>query len=412
MKRLMLTLLVLLIAAPLALGAVAGASYYTTTEGQIPSPVLKVADQSIFPNGHEWQEPVFGGILHKEFEDTQRKDGESIGVIEQPQLTLEVPEGYSATAVVSYDGEEVFSGSAEQLQSHTFVASGVYEARLACERKPSDSGAYGTLLYDFDFEVKLNPIMEAQSSWVYPGEVIGITLSQLSDSAVPTAQSSLGEFTFVPSASGCITALLPVPVNSEIGSYDANVRVSGESWDVPMRVTDASFPTADSRVMIDEVQDEEFFEEFERILRDTDDERHWEGAFEYPSQGELLMSFGTYLSDGEYPERHIGVDITDDEGSPIVAPAAGRVVYAGELGSMGNTLVIEHGYGLKSVFFYLDEILTEQGMFVQKGEEVAAMGNSGVSNMAHLHYELWLGDVPINPTTLFNGTSPITRIGG
>lgn len=89
-------------------------------------------------------------------------------------------------------------------------------------------------------------------------------------------------------------------------------------------------------------------------------------------------------------EKHGGIDLRADMGTPVVATADGVVEYAGahKKSGLGILLVIRHHYGFSSVYGHLNEILVRPGQVVRKGQQVARSGNSGLSNGPHLHYEV------------------------
>jgi murein DD-endopeptidase MepM/ murein hydrolase activator NlpD len=95
------------------------------------------------------------------------------------------------------------------------------------------------------------------------------------------------------------------------------------------------------------------------------------------------------------------MDIAAPEGTPVFAPNNGRVVMAERLLNTGNTIVIEHGGGLKSYYFHLSRIDVTPEDRVEKGALIGAVGSTGYSTGPHLHYEMRIGNRPINPSMLF-----------
>lgn len=97
-------------------------------------------------------------------------------------------------------------------------------------------------------------------------------------------------------------------------------------------------------------------------------------------------------------EFHKGLDIANRKGSPIVAAADGIVTFTGRKGLLGKVLVIDHGHGIVTRYAHLEKIISKKGTRVQRGEVIAHMGNSGRTTGPHLHYEVRLNGVPVNPT--------------
>jgi murein DD-endopeptidase MepM/ murein hydrolase activator NlpD len=118
----------------------------------------------------------------------------------------------------------------------------------------------------------------------------------------------------------------------------------------------------------------------------------------WPSKGWLTSTFGTRVSPFTgRRQRHNGIDIAAAAGTPIFAPARGRVIFAGRKGPLGNALVLDHGFGVKTVYGHTKEILVATGDTVERGDEVAAIGSTGRSTGPHLHYVVEVKGKPRNP---------------
>jgi len=118
----------------------------------------------------------------------------------------------------------------------------------------------------------------------------------------------------------------------------------------------------------------------------------------WPVRGWVTSDFSKRL-DPYTAERvmHAGMDIAAPHGKDVLAPSDGTVVYAGLEGGYGNVLVIDHGYGIKTRYGHLAKILVKPGDRIRRGQNVAAVGNTGRSTGPHLHYEVRVNGVPQNP---------------
>ena len=96
-------------------------------------------------------------------------------------------------------------------------------------------------------------------------------------------------------------------------------------------------------------------------------------------------------------ELHKGLDIANREGTQIIAPADGIVKVTGRKGLLGKAMDIDHGHGMVTRYGHLKEILKKRGETVKRGDIIAEMGDSGRSTGPHLHYEVHLNGVPVNP---------------
>lgn len=96
-------------------------------------------------------------------------------------------------------------------------------------------------------------------------------------------------------------------------------------------------------------------------------------------------------------EFHKGLDIANRVGSPIFAPANGVVTYAKKKRLIGNMMIIDHGYGITTKYGHISKFLKNTGEKVKRGEKIALIGNTGRSTGPHLHYEVRIKGVPVNP---------------
>jgi len=97
------------------------------------------------------------------------------------------------------------------------------------------------------------------------------------------------------------------------------------------------------------------------------------------------------------PRVHHGVDLVGSYLSNIYAPADGRVVFVGTKSGYGNVVMIEHDYGVKTVYGHLNKYFVKVGQKIKRGDIIAAQGSTGRSTGQHLHYEIVMGDIKYNP---------------
>ncbi len=118
----------------------------------------------------------------------------------------------------------------------------------------------------------------------------------------------------------------------------------------------------------------------------------------WPAKGWVSSRFGYRISPfTNEREFHSGLDISARNGSTIVAPADGVVESVTKDYGYGNLMIINHGYGFKTRYAHLSKSLVKSGQAVKRGESIALVGNTGRSTGPHLHYEVHLQGVPVNP---------------
>ncbi|HEX8686933.1 MAG TPA: M23 family metallopeptidase, partial [Pyrinomonadaceae bacterium] len=119
----------------------------------------------------------------------------------------------------------------------------------------------------------------------------------------------------------------------------------------------------------------------------------------WPVEGESTDSFGVRGNPfgGGGAEFHPGQDIAAARGTPVFAPADGRVVEAGWKNGYGQTVVIDHGNGLTTRYGHLSKIEVSAGQELRRGDELGQVGSTGRSTGPHLHYEVRVGELPVSP---------------
>ena len=118
-----------------------------------------------------------------------------------------------------------------------------------------------------------------------------------------------------------------------------------------------------------------------------------------PARGWITSDFGYRLSPFTgNREFHKGLDIANRKGTKIQAAADGVVTYSGPRGFSGNLMIIDHGHGITTRYAHLEKTFVNKGDRVSRGTTIALMGNTGRSTGAHLHYEVRLNGVPVNPS--------------
>ena len=136
-------------------------------------------------------------------------------------------------------------------------------------------------------------------------------------------------------------------------------------------------------------------------------EKFWEGRFNVPLSTTTTSPFGSVrtFNDGT-ARRHTGVDFRVGAGVPIATAASGRVVFARALDIHGNSIIIDHGWGVFSSYSHLSEMYVVPGQIVLQGEMIGLTGNTGRSIGAHLHWEIAVNGLWVSPLDFLQVTLP------
>ena len=130
----------------------------------------------------------------------------------------------------------------------------------------------------------------------------------------------------------------------------------------------------------------------------------WQGSFVRPNASKVSTGFGVrryYNGVFAHDYYHKGVDYAGGYGSPVVAPAAGKVRLVGKerqgFHVHGNTVGIDHGQGVLSIFMHLQDINVQEGTMVKAGQQIGTIGSTGASTGPHLHWGLYVNQVAVDP---------------
>lgn len=207
-------------------------------------------------------------------------------------------------------------------------------------------------------------------------------------------------------------ALIGFPANASIGHYPVALTWDGGSWEGSLEVVYKEF-TVD-RLEVTEEQEDVYYdprqaEQWERLyrLRSTSQkEPLWKGPFQKPLAGELMIT--TYFGEirvvnGAETGRHSGMDFGAPTGTPILAPARGKVILAEEFIVSGRTIVLDHGLNLFTAYYHCEELNVAAGDWVEAGQQIGLVGSTGFSTGPHLHWTATVGNIPVDPWPLTEG---------
>ena len=144
------------------------------------------------------------------------------------------------------------------------------------------------------------------------------------------------------------------------------------------------------------------YEKIVEVTRVSDHRLHWHDTFvRLPAAANRAMFADrrVYRYQGQEIDRqvHMGVDLASLAASPVPAGNRGRVVFADELGIYGQTVVLDHGFGLFSMYSHLSQITVQAGQMVERNAIIGRTGSTGLAGGDHLHYGMMVGATFVNP---------------
>lgn len=201
-----------------------------------------------------------------------------------------------------------------------------------------------------------------------------------------------------------------VPIGTLAGIYPINLTIAEASgavtnFSVNIQVVSGGYGVqyitlpAEKIPLLDPVIEDNEIALLERLTSTFNPERYFDGPMGLPAAAAMNAAFGMLRSynGGALDSFHYGADFAGAPGSPVMASAAGRVVFADTLAIRGAVTVIDHGWGIYSTYSHQSERYVQAGDFVTNGQVIGAVGASGRATGAHLHWEVWVNGVPVDP---------------
>ena len=386
-------LLVVIVIAVIA-GAGVAWLYSQATPDAIPALTATFDGQTLEATSYSWQVPVVGNQIKRTYAETLSREAAQLDqVVDSAAPVLSVsPAGYDVwLTIADADGETVFEGTAVEYRGYSFTENGDYTAELTVSIPNSGSGTAavsGSQTYRFAFTVGIRPSMRLNTRTVTQGGVVAIRVSGTRSGQAPTLQSELGSAEFYQNGqAGSWIAWLGIPSGQQTGGYTITVQADGYTEELELTVNSGSFGYTDvsssGRRVSPYIGPEDTPAEVEALLDETDTRLYWaEDGFVQP----LLRSLQVAKAYGapEYvgrntTERTANIDngtarvadnvvLTTRRGDELISPAAGRILLAEDLGgTAGNTIVIDHGGGVKSIFYCLRHLPDGQLRLYQPG---------------------------------------------
>jgi murein DD-endopeptidase MepM/ murein hydrolase activator NlpD len=255
-----------------------------------------------------------------------------------------------------------------------------------------------------DFQAKIFP------DTVKPGDAFSVTVTGLESSCRLSGVFREKEILFGDFGDGSCIALAGVGLETTPGSYNVSVRAGRRKIDLEVSVTETTFPTTRITLPKDKVTLSP--EDTERTARESArlkaifskiTGKMWDGNFIMPLNNDISAAFGVRrIINRENISVHKGVDIRGREGDEIMASNDGKVVLAEELFFGGNTIILDHGQGIYTVYMHLSEAKAGTEDIVSKGEVIGLVGSTGRSTGPHLHFGVRFRDISVNPLSLIS----------
>lgn len=413
-------LLVVLFVAVIAGSGVAWL-YRSATPDMIPQIEVSFAGQEPPVSAYNWKIPVVGHIFRRTYKQTVSAKPTALTLdVEDLTPRLRVaPVDYTTSFIVTdAAGQEVYNGTAEGFSAFRFTANGDYTAKLVVTREKEyadETEVIGSETRLFSFTVARSPSLRISPARSLPGTVAAVCAGKTLDGKQPQLQTSLPHTEFMQTANGWV-CYLPLAWDTQPGSYEVVVTADGFIKPLVLTVAAAERPYADyynnSQLCAYYIGEDDMPAAVKACLPGATVLPQWRDT----GFAEPIADYKTQLSFGmtEYVGRpkterdtnpgtggrtSVNVVLSTAKRGVLTAPAAGRILLADELPDpYGNTLVIDHGSGLLSIFYGLQELEVKHGDDVEQGQELAKAYRITIAEMR-------LMGVPIDPEPVWQNRS-------
>jgi len=324
------------------------------------------------------------------------KQGHSIEVFSEKPSDLLTLKAYKGTQLIHE--ETIENGSFMPL-----IRNGLIRYEVASHwSKEGSNDPYGQSILTFYGDMNLVPELKMDKTTATAGDFIVIEIFNIDETQTPRIEQSLSKNFRLWKSDDRYFGFLAMNYWAKVGDYTLTLVVedtTGATYtkEYPVKIADKVFNkqylTIDKNVE-SSTKNDEAYAEYAKFFTPTRDEsvaeKLWDGLFIQPVEGRISTEFAEmrYVNGSLTSYRHSGIDIAAPRGTNIVAPNGGLVKLSKSLILTGNTIVIDHGYGIFSIYFHMDSLNVNSGVKVQKGDIIGTVGSTGFSTGPHLHWTM------------------------
>ncbi len=376
-------------------------------------PVLRVAETEVTPSSMLWQYACFDNEYRTVPVQTTQDVCEVVVRGKMETVFDNIPD---YTNVQIYSGNELlYDGLPNGIPSTLFINNANYTVKVESKwfRDETTEESFGEASYQFRAKVLAPAVFYMNQTEIDPGEFVVISAKNIDDPS-KIQFSSTPSIPFKPTFinDGKLTcALVPISIELEEipSSFTFHLAYEGVSQDMQVNIKEKTFKSQSYDISKDLISAHrsisamnEFTNMLGPILKTCSTTKHFNNELFLSPSGDAAIRTGfgirrTLSATGE-TYRHEGVDyVIYNKTHNAVATMKGEVVFVGKLALTGNVVVIDHGFGLHSLYAHLDSISVNKGAIVKQGDVLGICGTTGFTKDRTLHFGLYVQDVPVSP---------------
>lgn len=389
------------------------------------SPNLSVAGTGVLPQNIQWKYLLSNNDYAQAIVPTTT-DLQSVTITSDLRLDFDIEPDYLQVQI--YNGSnELFNDLYTNISKVTFTENATLSVIVQARwYEDATRASYGEAQYNFNINIVAPPVFSLGSSSIEHGEFVVITGRNVLDASTISFSSSpdIG-FTPVFFAEGtAVHALVPISYAVDYSSnFTFNIECEGTVSVLNLAVESKTFRAQNYNVSIELISqyfdgnaNAAFADTMAPYFANRLDGAYFGGALGYPAasisslSGTVKTGYGIYrtLSVTGTTYRHDGVDFMVGSGDVVTAAYGGKVIFSGQTAKSGRTVVIDHGWGLKTLYAHMSNIYVEEGAIVNKGDELGIVGSTGFTPDIQLHFGMYVFDVPVSPYNYFDYGIPVS----
>lgn len=252
------------------------------------------------------------------------------------------------------------------------------------------------------------PAVETASLQVHQGGAVALRVLASAGSAAATFAGR--HYPMLPYPSGFWT-IIGVTADQPLGTYPVSIELL-DAASAPLGILSASLTVLDTEYPVEQIYlapeqaallDPALVQQEQNtraaVFAAFTPQKLWTGPFIFPMSAPISSPYGVARSydGGPATSYHTGTDFQADEGAPVMASATGTVAFVGALPLRGNGVIIDHGAGVFSAYHHLAQVTVALGQSVAAGDLVGTVGSTGLATGPHLHWEVIVMGVNVNP---------------
>jgi len=385
----------------------------------IPTVTLSYGDTRLSPKSHEysWAYLLCDKTLREKKEKTINESKiNTISSFSQLLIESSLPE--DTRYITIYDGDNIiFSGNTQSLSTFEYTKDSLLVLNIeSVYYQKSEREYFGnsSLSFEINYDLPASCELLSSSSELFPGSVVALYLKNTdcslfsANAGFKTSQNP----TFFDYKDGHIL-LLPISIENNPGSYSVVLQSEETSFAYTVSINNREFDTINVTTALSAIQYEELQKygmlEISKHLKNSSTEPIFKGVFTVPSlisDTWIQTNYGAYQKIGNtvLSSQNTSIVFAQHEKSDVTASNDGKVSFVGEIDFYGNIIIIDHGYGIKTVYCNLLDTNVEIGQKIYKNQVIGRIGQSGETTFPKTTYFLYINETPVNPYSFINNS--------